>query len=117
MRTLVGDTGDVCCLALGRDGNLYSAGSDGAIRVWRGGDGTLLQMLVGHTHIVRALVVGLDGTLFSASGDCTLRVWRFDSGALVHAHTVQCVSAVNTLSIGQSGTLHAGDDEGNVIIW
>jgi hypothetical protein len=44
-------------------------------------------------------------------------VWRVDNGALVHAHTVECASAVNTLAIGQGGTMHSGDDEGNVHIW
>jgi WD40 repeat protein len=65
----------------------------------------------------RALVVGLDGTLFSASDDGTLMVWRVDNGALVHAHTVECASAVNTLAIGQGDTLHSGAYNGNVLIW
>jgi WD40 repeat protein len=56
----------------------------------------VLQTLEGHTAVIRALVVGLDGTLFSASNDGTLMVWRVDNGALVHAHTVQCASVVNS---------------------
>jgi hypothetical protein len=35
----------------------------------------------------------------------------------VHAHTVECASAINALAIGRSGTLHSGDDGGNVHIW
>jgi len=118
MRTLVGHTGEVYSLAVGRrDGNLYSGTGDCTIGIWRGDDGALLQTLEGHTNSVSALLVGLDGTLFSASDDRTLRVWRVDSGTRMLAHTVECASVVNTLAIGQSGTMCSGDDNGSVIIW
>jgi WD40 repeat protein len=117
MRTLVGHTYVVFSLAVGLDGKICSGSYDTTIRVWRYDDGALLQTLEGHNENVCALVVGLDGTLFSASEDRTLRVWRVDNGALVHAHTVQCASVVNALAVGRGGTLHAGANNGNVIIW
>jgi WD40 repeat protein len=52
LRSLMGLTGVASCLAAGIDGKIYSGGSDGQIRVWRGDDGAPLKTIptVGAEH-------------------------------------------------------------------
>src|SRR5262249_52880773 len=63
--------GEVRCLAYSPDGSLIATGgTDGQVRLWRSGDGTLVRSDPGHFDVVNTVAFSPDGTfLYSGSED------------------------------------------------
>jgi len=81
LRTLVGHTDAVRCLAFARDNSrLASAGYDKSIKLWRPADGALLESLEGHSDRIFGVVFSPRGDkLYSGGLDQTARVWDLAS--------------------------------------
>ena len=80
----------VNAVALLRDGRAATAGADGRIAIWTGGNTRPDAVLEGHTAPISALAVSPDGaTLASASWDQTVRLWPLAGGAprVLEGHT------------------------------
>jgi hypothetical protein len=115
-RRLEGHTANVCAIAVGLDGKVYSGSSDRTIMVWSGESGAHLQTLQGHTNDVRALAIGLDGKLYSGSCDETIRVWSSASGA--HLQTLGGhTRSVMALAVGLDGKVYSGSADTTVRVW
>lgn len=70
-------------LAFSPDGKLLaSGGGDGAIRIWKASDGTLVRTLLGHTSNVYGLAFSPNGRQLASAGyyDGTVRIWRVRDG-------------------------------------
>mmetsp|Transcript_13076 Transcript_13076/g.21445 ORF Transcript_13076/g.21445 Transcript_13076/m.21445 type:complete len:1525 (+) Transcript_13076:181-4755(+) len=73
---MTGHKGTVCSLQSEESGEkVFSASSDGSVRVWSVTAGTQLTTLSGHGDAVRGICYGEDGKLVSASDDKTAKVW------------------------------------------
>jgi RNA polymerase sigma factor (sigma-70 family) len=72
-------------VAFSPDGQIVATGaSDGAVRLWRVSDGTLLHTLEGHTRPVSGLAFFRDGTLLiSSARDNAVGIWQVSDGALL----------------------------------
>jgi WD40 repeat protein len=110
---------DICCLAVGPNGKVYS-GSVGSrdflVRVWSTRDGQLLQTLEGHNGHLFSLAVAQDGTLYSASFDGTVRAWSGETG--IHLRTLTGhIRAVSALAIGANGNVLSGSWDRTVKVW
>jgi WD40 repeat protein len=115
-RELEGHNKNVCALAVGLDGKVYSGSEDMTILVWSGTDGTHLQTLVGHTGWVLALAMGLDGKVYSGSIDATIRVWSGVDGT--HIQTlVGHTSYVSALAVGLDGKVYSGSGDKTIRVW
>ncbi len=74
--------GAVNAVAVLKDGRAVTAGEEGRIAVWRGGEQAPTTVLQGHSAPVVSLAVSPDGsTLASASWDHTVRLWPLAGGA------------------------------------
>lgn len=82
-RKFNGHEKNLCALAIGLDGNLYSGSADRTIKVWSTQDGALLRTLTGHTDWVRTLAVGPEGNIYSGADDGYVRVWDGTTNELV----------------------------------
>ncbi len=98
MRAFIGHKGFVKSVAISPDKRLLASGAtDGAIRIWRATDGTLVREHRGQWTWVTSVVFSPDGKLLIAGpNDCTLRYYRISDGALVR--TVKLTSS--NLGIG-----------------
>lgn len=73
--------GAVNAVLLLADGRIASAGEDGRIALWRGGEARPGTVLAGHNGPISALAVSADGAwLASASWDGTARLWPLAGG-------------------------------------
>jgi WD40 repeat protein len=76
LRTLVGDTDRLFCVAFSPDGRLLaSAGQDGTVKLWDAATCQEVCPLPGHKGIVSGVAFSLDGKLASAGQDQTVRLW------------------------------------------
>jgi cytochrome c len=74
--------GAVNAVAFLMDGRMATAGEDGRIALWRGGDERPERVLEGHKAPVVALAVSPDGAaIASASWDRTVRLWSLNGAA------------------------------------
>ena len=78
IKTLVGHTGSVPCLAISPDGRILASGSyDHTVRLWSLPSGEHIRTLKGHSNPVWRLRITPDGRkLVSGSHDNTMRLWR-----------------------------------------
>jgi WD40 repeat protein len=76
VRRFEGHVGSVNSLALDVDEKrLFTAGSDGNVKVWDFGTGQEILNLTGHVGAVVGVAFGKDGWLASTGEDGTLRIW------------------------------------------
>ena len=106
-------------VAFSPDGQTLAAGlGDHSVRLWRVGDGGLLQTLQGHTGLILGLAFSPDGkTLASGSSDNTICLWRVSDGSLletVQGHT----DAVESVAFSPDGqTLASGSSDQTLRLW
>ncbi|MFO0564903.1 MAG: protein kinase [Polyangiaceae bacterium] len=82
-RQLTGHQGIVAVVAFVADGGeLVSAGSDGAVKVWDLGTGRIARSLPGHQQRVFSGDVSRDGTLLFTSTNAEVRRWKLRTGGL-----------------------------------
>ncbi|NJN68249.1 MAG: WD40 repeat domain-containing protein, partial [Chloroflexaceae bacterium] len=77
---------DGSCMTFAPDGQTLATGSEEGpdIRVWRVGDGSLVQTLVGHTDGIFSVAFSPDGQmLVSVSADSSVRLWRVSDGTVL----------------------------------
>ena len=97
-------------------GRLVSASYDGDVKVWRAGEGMLLECertLIGHSGVWCLAV--WEGKVVSGSDDGRARVWDVGSGAeeaTLEGHT----GAVRALVVCGERLMSAGED-GTICIW
>ncbi len=115
--TLTGHGRVLSAIAAPDGRTFFSAGEDGAIRVWDIG-GREIERLSGHDGPIHALAISADGILLMSGGaDATVRVWEVASGRSLatleaHEHPVRSV-AVSTDGV----SLVSGDAGGGVVVW
>ena len=124
-----GNGNNIACLAVTRDGHVWSGSFDGVIRVARRG-GQPLHEARAHASSVHALAEGAEA-VFSVGGDFLVRAW---SNGLVplrtlraHTSAVRCVAAplVHADTHGYSGEAFAaggagvwsGGDDATLHVW
>lgn len=106
-----------CQLAFAPNGDyLATAGTDGAIQLWRLSDGSLAAMM-GHAQAVSGLQFSPDSSfLASSSEDASVRLWRVADGRLVGQLTSEYTLA--DVSFDPNGELLAALDwYGNITFW
>jgi cytochrome c len=109
--------GQVNAVAVLPDGRFASAGADGRIAIWQGGQSTPVSLLQGHTGPVAALAVSPDGTtLASASWDTTVRLWPLSGSGqprVLEGHR----GNVNAVAFLSDGTLVSAGYDAAVFFW
>eukprot|EP00294_Goniomonas_avonlea_P005315 CAMPEP_0114568784 /NCGR_PEP_ID=MMETSP0114-20121206/16252_1 /TAXON_ID=31324 /ORGANISM="Goniomonas sp, Strain m" /LENGTH=808 /DNA_ID=CAMNT_0001755569 /DNA_START=38 /DNA_END=2464 /DNA_ORIENTATION=- len=111
--SLKGHTDIVECLEVEKD-KVFSASSDGTIKIWSTQTGQCLRTLGGHTGGVNCLCK-VDNILYSGSWDNIIRKWDLEAGVCVkeyHGHT----GAVLSICI-VSGTLFSASNDRSIRIW
>lgn len=108
VQKLHGHTDDICTIAVGLDGSIFSGSDDCTIRVWAGMDGTHLCTLEGHTANITAIVVGLDGKIYSSSFDTTIRVWFGVDFTCINVFTCDDVDYIDILAVGSDNYIYFG---------
>lgn len=106
-----------CQLAFAPNGDyLATAGTDGAIQLWRLSDGGLAAMM-GHAQAVSGLQFSPDSSfLASSSDDASVRLWRVADGAMVGQFPAEYTLA--DVSFDPNGELLAALDwYGNITFW
>lgn len=94
---------------------IATASRDHKVRVFNF-RGKLTATLVGHTADVISVTWSADGReLISSSDDGTVRVWHLATAKLKHVIDMNGVET-DTLVVSGDGTIHAGNDEGEVSI-
>ncbi|MQM04488.1 hypothetical protein Taro_037287 [Colocasia esculenta] len=115
---------------------LYSASSDGSIKVWSVKEMKCVETVEAHDGSVSALAFGPDGVVFSGSDDCTVKIWlrsavekrshRLLLEVSCQGSPVTCIAVSaegtgvggsNELEIGEGYILYAGCSDGNVRYW
>ncbi|KAJ1855262.1 WD repeat protein Lub1 [Coemansia sp. RSA 1822] len=112
VQRLRGHTGNVCALAVSRDGRTLVSGSwDKTAKVWV--DGECVHTLRDHEHAVWGVLVLDDGSVVTASADKLIRIWR--DGRLVHTLTghTDCVRAL----AATAGGFASASNDGSVREW
>ena len=102
---LEGHTRNVCTLAVGLDGKIYSGSDDDTIRVWSGVDGALLQTLQIHGGNIDDIVVGSDGRIYLGSANGTIRVWSGVTGALMQTLRLKEIGC-SLCAVGLDGKMY-----------
>lgn len=124
-RKLVGHTGPVTSLAIGKFGwedVVVSGSQDSSIRVWDSQGNLFLKPLTGHRGAVTTLALGTlegDGVLVSGGEDKTVRLWD-RNGELIagpfHGHT-RSVSTVRVVDFEGHDTILSAAPRGEFILW
>ena len=66
-------------LVFGQGTRVVTAGRDGVLKLWGGGDQwECVDEVAAHKHAVNALAMDAAGRIFSASSDRTIKVWKVD---------------------------------------
>ncbi|KAI1312258.1 E3 ubiquitin-protein ligase traf7 [Mortierella claussenii] len=123
LKDLKGHTMSVWGLAVMPSGDRYfSAGSDGAIKVWdwlmEDQDSCLVRSIPDHNAKVYGLVV-YDGRLYSASSDKTVKVWdteTLECLATFHGHTGG-VNSLAALTEASAPQLVTGSSDKTIKLW
>jgi len=112
LRTLVGHTGDVTDVAFSPGGeSVASSSTDGTIRLWLVGDGSLLYVLEDHTDYVLSVAFSPDGNLLaSGSNDRTVRIWQVSDGTLIRTISSSFMGRVLRVTFSPDGSLFAAAD-------
>ena len=116
VRSLLGHSSGVNCVAYSPDGRLIGSGSsDLSIKLWDADTGEELNTLSGHTHFVKALAFSPDGsTLASASLDTTLKLWNVKTGEEINT-LVGHGGAANAVAFSPDGTVLASGSTDTLI--
>ncbi|KAJ2256788.1 WD repeat protein Lub1 [Coemansia sp. RSA 454] len=112
VQRLRGHSGNVCALAVSRDGRTLVSGSwDKTAKVWVNGE--CVHTLREHEHAVWGVLVLDDGSVVTGSADKLIRIWR--DGQLVHTLTghTDCVRAL----AATSGGFASASNDGSVREW
>ncbi|MFV9504800.1 MAG: CHAT domain-containing protein [Oscillochloridaceae bacterium umkhey_bin13] len=112
-------------LAYSPDGTLLaSAGSGGAVRVWRPGEEGASPMLLSHADAVSALAYSPDGALLAVGRiDGLIQLWDLASGVELRRYVgyraaISGNSAVSALAFHPNGrALLSGSTDGNARLW
>ena len=112
-RTLAGHQGGIFCLEA-KEGMLFSASSDGIIKIWDLPTGNELRCLSGHQNSIQCLKV-TDGKLISGSWDQTIKIWDIASGKELHSLTAHR-GIINCLEV-IDGMLISGSEDKTIKIW
>ena len=125
--TLIGHTGGVNAVAVGRAGDrevIVSGGRDGTVRVWDAATGAPVgEPLAGHTGEVNAVAVGRAGdreVIVSGSDDGTARVWDAATGAPVGMPLTGHTGGVTAVALGRAGdreVIVSGSRDEKVRVW
>jgi WD40 repeat protein len=85
VRDLEGDGVSIREIEFSPDGSLLAAAAeDGAVRVWRVSDASLVYTLEGHSETVYGINFSPDGSMLaSASEDKTIGLWQMSDGSLL----------------------------------
>jgi WD40 repeat protein len=118
--TLVGHEGEVTALAADAEQRvLFSASSDGTVRVWDLREGRLLQIFAHRTLGAHAVAARDDGALaVSAGGDGLIYLWDVAKGERLHGFWGERGPAVRTLAMSADGRIAvSGSRDGSVKVW
>ncbi len=109
--------GIACHLAFAPNGDyLTTAGTDGAIQLWRLSDGGLAAIM-GHARAITGLQFSPDSSfLASSSEDASVRLWRVPDGAMVGQFTAE-LTLVDVCFNVAGNQLAALDWYGNITFW
>ncbi|MFB2923349.1 MULTISPECIES: protein kinase domain-containing protein [Aerosakkonema] len=119
VKTLVGHSSWVMCVAIGPFKQLVASGSlDDTIKIWNLQTGELRQTLTGHSKGVNALAIDPDGkTLVSCSDDDRVKIWDIQTGKQLHTLT-EHNRDVTSIAISPDGqTLISGSEDRTVKVW
>jgi WD40 repeat protein len=109
----------VLTVAWNHDGTKIASGSnDGAVKIWNGSTGTLLNTLLGHSDLVQAVAWSHDGTkIVSGSWDTKVIIWDALTGN--HLRTLEGHSS-QVISVGwnnEGTTLVSASKDKTIRIW
>ncbi|PVD32553.1 hypothetical protein C0Q70_07994 [Pomacea canaliculata] len=99
LRSFVGHTYDVDCVAVHPNGNYVASGSgDRSVRLWSIQDGKCVRLFSGHRGSILGLAFSPNGQLLASAGeDRRVHIWDLGSGALLkdlrgHSDTVHSLA-------------------------
>ncbi len=113
---LIHPSGDVNCLAFGKDGVLASGSADKSIKIWESATGALLRTLKGHSDWVLGLAFNREDVLASASRDKSVRLWGVATGTLLatlNGHT----DWVYSVAFNRDNVLVSASHDCTVKLW
>jgi serine/threonine protein kinase len=119
MRSLIGHSSFVNCLAISPDGTtLVSGSADSTIKLWNLATGANLRTLQGHSGYINAIDISPDGqTLVSGDANSTLKIWNLKTGALLHTLSGHS-GYINAIDISPDGqTLVSASADGTLKVW